>query len=447
MRRQPNQTPESLDPVDFYAARRWAASTTANKEYDWRSYVRWCAANRVPYLPARSRHVVDFMHSQREFWGPARMRMVADTISDAHRALGYADPTDGEVRHYLVAAARAFAGGEEPRPVDAIPIAELDKLCSAPSSAALSQRASSARQAIALIASREHGLSWRQLGGAAVSATQDSVWLDLPQGGRIEITGAYLPEALAAAAELRGQKIRRLPAPDHLAALLKASARRAGMAVIVTAQLATALDDSAFEWMLGWTDVRFATDLRNRTIVVVGIALARRGIEMGQFDYRDFKEDPHGEGWRVRIRKSKTDVEGRGIDHFLAHSDHDSDGCGWCPACALAAWRFVLERRWGLTSGPLFPNLHGSVSRTPSRRLKTHDIRRIVIEVWRNGGGDPMARIASRTLRVSGATAASQAGMASQAIADLITKQDCVDSVGYYIRTPGGLASQYHLPL
>lgn len=447
MRRQPNVTPESLDPVDFFAARRWAASTTADKEHNWRSYVGWCAANRVPYLPATSRHIVDLMHSQREYWGPARMRMVADTISDAHRALGYADPTDGEVRRYLAAAARAFAGGAEPRPVDAIPIAQLDRLCSAPSSAALSQRASAARQAIALIASREHGLPWRQLGGAAVSATQDTVWLDLRQGGRIQITGAYLPEALAAAAELRRQKTRRLPQPHHLEASLKGSARRAGMAAIVTAELAAALDDSAFEWMLSWTDARFATDLRNRTIVVVGIALARRGIEMGQFDYGDFKEDPRGGGWQVRIRKSKTDVEGRGIDHYLAHSEHDGEGCGWCPACALAAWRYVLERRWGLGSGPLFPNLHGWVSRTPSGRLQTHDIRRIVIEVWRNGGGDPMARIASRTLRVSGATAASQAGLTAQEIADLITKHDCVDSVGYYIRTPGGPPSQYHLPL
>jgi integrase len=82
--------------------------------------------------------------------------------------------------------------------------------------------------------------------------------------------------------------------------------------------------------------------LRDRAILLLAFSLAARRSELVSLDVEDLEECP--EGLRVRIRRSKTDQEGRGAVVAV---------CRGSIACPVAA---VLDyvKAAGITSGPVF---------------------------------------------------------------------------------------------
>jgi hypothetical protein len=76
--------------------------------------------------------------------------------------------------------------------------------------------------------------------------------------------------------------------------------------------------------------------------------------------------------------------------------------------------------------------------------MTTQLVRLIVKRLWTRAGGDPNARIASRSIRVGGATTGREAGLSVAEIAEGITKHRCLDACSVYIRTGD---DQFHLPV
>lgn len=434
------------EPVGLLASRSRSDGHVSGLAYNWRRWLEWCAVNDVQALPASSEDVLVLLHSQRAFWGRHSMRNVADAIAQTHVAHGYPDPTVGRVRLYLASAFRALAGRGERHAIDPVRGHVAMELCAAPTTASPRLQVSGARQVLALTAVRDHGLTFTQIADAAVLAISATVTgLVVSDGQTVELSGPLAPEAFAAARQLQEHGVTDLTSSRLLRCGLNTTIARAGRADLTVDDLTTWSDDDV-AWVLNWTDATFAGDLRNRSAVLTGIALAARAISIGAFDIEDFASEDDGYGRDVVFRRSKGDQAGQGLPHHIGHSHDpgDQDPDPWCPACSLTAWLWVLEARWGLTTGPLFPRLTTPVNGTPTGRLTTPQLRRIVQQVWHHGGGDPLARIASRSLRVGGATSAHEAGFTIDEIHDLLLHRTPAHTPRY-IRGAQGPDALIHL--
>ncbi|MHB2208432.1 site-specific integrase [Methylobacterium sp. CM6257] len=84
------------------------------------------------------------------------------------------------------------------------------------------------------------------------------------------------------------------------------------------------------------------TGKRDRALLALGIAGAFRRSELVALDVADLVEDP--EGLRVRVRKSKTDLEGRGSEKAILHGRFSR------PVALVREWHDAA----GITDGPVF---------------------------------------------------------------------------------------------
>jgi len=409
------------DPVAYFSSRALAASTVAGHERRWERWIEWCQIHDINPVAARSPQVMVYLHSQVTYWGKEAMRNAADTIAQAHVALGMPDPTVGDVRAYVAATFRALANRGDDRPMTPILGFEAVEICSVPSSAAPAQRASAAHQVIALIAARRHRSTLGPLAGAALRRVgPETMALDLRNGEACVLDGAWSRVASQAFTELERQGTTTLASYGRLNSALKKTADRAGIARFRLPEAADWPEDD-FGTVIDWTDVTYATDLRDRTLVICGLELASRGIELGRFDIADFTPDGSpGGGWRVILRNHKTDRSMVGVDHYVGH--HHEDTGDWCPACSLGLW-------------------------LPAGRLATNQIRRIVLKVWNNGGGEALSRIGSRSIRRGSATTAHNAGWTASVIADRLLKHETLESTGRYIDDLTGPEGHFQLPV
>ena len=87
-----------------------------------------------------------------------------------------------------------------------------------------------------------------------------------------------------------------------------------------------------------------AAGLRDRALILLGFSSGRRRSELVGLDVEDLREVP--EGYRVLIRRSKTDQEGAGQEIGIPYGQHSET----CPVIALKAYLMAA----GLESGPLF---------------------------------------------------------------------------------------------
>jgi site-specific recombinase XerD len=143
--------------------------------------------------------------------------------------------------------------------------------------------------------------------------------------------------------------------------------------------------------------------IRDRALILVGFAGGCRRSVLAYLDVGDIAES--AEGLVIRVLRSKTDPEGKGIDVALPYGSGAS-----CPVRSYRAWISAA----GLTAGPAFRavNRHGCVS---AGRLDTGSIARIVKRAARAAGLDP-AVYAGHSLRAGFATQAFLNGAAEVSI-------------------------------
>jgi len=143
---------------------------------------------------------------------------------------------------------------------------------------------------------------------------------------------------------------------------------------------------------------------RNRALLLWGLALAARRSELVGLQVEDLEAMP--EGYRVTIRRSKTDQEGRGMVKAVVYGQHPVT----CPVQAMREW---LSRS-GISSGPVFR----SVSRTGrlgQAALSDWSVAAVVKEAAEAIGRDP-ASVAGHSLRRGFITEAARAGASERSI-------------------------------
>jgi integrase len=144
---------------------------------------------------------------------------------------------------------------------------------------------------------------------------------------------------------------------------------------------------------------------RDRALLLLGFGAALRRSELVSLDAEDVQET--AEGLRVRIRRSKTDLEARGDEVGVVRGQHpDVD-----PVRALNTWRILGE----IAAGPLFR----PVTRSDAVRRGRLSPQTVALVVQRAAGraGLPTPQaFAGHSLRSGCATQAALEGAPERAI-------------------------------
>ncbi len=122
--------------------------------------------------------------------------------------------------------------------------------------------------------------------------------------------------------------------------------------------------------------------LRDRALILLGFADAFRRIDLASLVWADLRVRPGGVV--VRLRRSKTDVTGRGRDAAIPHGS----GLGTCPVRALSAWRARCRQQLGAdwsTQLPVFLDV-GSAGRLRAEAITPEGITQVVRRRTREAG-------------------------------------------------------------
>lgn len=143
--------------------------------------------------------------------------------------------------------------------------------------------------------------------------------------------------------------------------------------------------------------------IRDRALLVVGMAGALRRSELVALDVSDVAETVNG--YVLTVRRSKTDQSGKSEHVALPYGSHAAT----CPVRALRAWREAS----GVTDGAVFRSVdrHGHVG----QRLGGAEVGRVVKRSAARAGLDA-ARYSGHSLRAGLATSAARAGRSDRAI-------------------------------
>ncbi|MCJ2054768.1 site-specific integrase [Methylobacterium sp. J-070] len=223
------------------------------------------------------------------------------------------------------------------------------------------------------------------------------------------------------AAIRHAHKLASLPDPtedEGVRAAIRGARRKAGVA---PTQKAAATAEILAALLMRTPDT--LTGKRDRALLALGFAGAFRRSELVALDVADLIEDP--EGLRVRVRRSKTDQEGRGLEKAIPHG------------------RFIrpvaLVREWldaaGITAGPVFRPVSrsGNVRQGEGVRLTTQAVADIIKRYCAAAGLDA-STFGAHSLRAGYITTAAERGADLARIMDQSGHRDPRTVVGYIRR-------------
>lgn len=187
-------------------------------------------------------------------------------------------------------------------------------------------------------------------------------------------------------------------------------------------------------------DLDTATGLRDRAILLLGLAAALRRSELAALATNDITR--HDGGLLLRIRRSKTDQTGHGDLIGIPLGTHPET----CPVHALQAWLDVSGRSLG-DGRPLFSRIHNRV-RIAGTALTGRSIARIIqaraSAAGISGDNDTHAAGATRSwvsghsLRAGHATSAAEQGVDPMTISRT-TRHRRLDTLARYVRPVSAL--------
>lgn len=223
---------------------------------------------------------------------------------------------------------------------------------------------------------------------------------------------------------------------------IKRAWQRAGMEGAYPRYDISRLAPEDFHWWVQLVDGHLAEHRDSMAFITLGVLLARRAIDLCRLDFEDVTAT--SSGYRLHFRITKTDPVGErgGLVKFVNHLASDG-ACGQvCPACVLRD-HLELQRRLGNSSGALF---RGYGSKGGCGRLTVEGAAIRVRLLWEKAGLPKEDTIGSRSLRVGGATSASEAGWDLATIAEL-TDHACLDMAMLYVRRHDPFSHQAALRL
>lgn len=165
------------------------------------------------------------------------------------------------------------------------------------------------------------------------------------------------------------------------------------------------------------------TGKRDRALLALGFAGAFRRSELVALDVSDLAEDP--EGLRVRVRRSKTDQEGRGIEKAIPHGRYIR------PVALIREWLDAA----GIVEGPVFRPVsrYGYVRQGNDVRLTAQAVADIMKKYTAAAGLDA-STFGVHSLRAGYITSAAERGADLARIMDQSGHRDPRTVVGYIRR-------------
>ncbi len=161
--------------------------------------------------------------------------------------------------------------------------------------------------------------------------------------------------------------------------------------------------------------------VRDRAVLVFGMACCLRRSELVALDVSDLERVP--EGLRVTVRRSKTDQEGRGAVVAVP------EGRQLRPVAALEAWL----RAAGVTEGPVFRRLTRDGTRATAEPMSDRAVARVVQARVAAAGLDA-ATFGGHSLRVGFVTAAAAAGASAFRMRE-VSRHKSIQVLADYVRT------------
>ena len=159
--------------------------------------------------------------------------------------------------------------------------------------------------------------------------------------------------------------------------------------------------------------------LRDRALLLLGFAGAFRRSELVALDVADLEETD--DGYKVTIRRSKTDQEGHGATIAIAR------GVTTCPVKAVKAWLHAA----GITEGPLFrPVAKGG--RLGAQRLTDKSVCDLV-KAYAARLGLKAADFGAHSLRAGFLTSAARRGASVFKMRD-VSRHKSMDVLQAYVR-------------
>jgi len=160
---------------------------------------------------------------------------------------------------------------------------------------------------------------------------------------------------------------------------------------------------------------------RDRALLLVGFAGGFRRSELVSLDVEDLTET--ADGLIVRVRRSKTDPEAKGITVALPYGSTAAT----CPVRSYRSWAAAAK----ITAGPAFRSVdrHGRVGRA---RMNAGSVARLIKRAAEAAGLDP-AGYAGHSLRAGFATQAFLNGAAEVSIMRQ-TRHKSLNTLRKYIR-------------
>lgn len=162
------------------------------------------------------------------------------------------------------------------------------------------------------------------------------------------------------------------------------------------------------------------TGVRNRALLLLGFATATRSNELARLEVEDVRFESRAQG-TVRIRRSKTDQEGKGAFVPIYRAKRRE----LCPMQALRDWTIAA----GIRSGPLFRPIDrfGRVGQTAIQCQTVYDI---VKQSCERAGMDPRL-FGSHSLRAGFVTSATRKGVPLEVIMRTTRHKNINTLLGY----------------
>ena len=145
--------------------------------------------------------------------------------------------------------------------------------------------------------------------------------------------------------------------------------------------------------------------IRDRALLLVGWAGCMRRSEIVSLRIEDLKED-HG-GYVIRLRRSKTDQEGRGAWKVIPRARQRE----FCPVHALQSWLQVGR----IADGYLFRGIDANTGLPRSGRMQPDRVADIVKDRIKQAGLDP-SKFSGHSLRAGFLTAAARMGASERSM-------------------------------
>ena len=364
--------------LDQLRASAWADGTLVTYGSGVRAWREWCRQENVPALPFDPKQVADHLvdlafrwegdQLLRDAFGQPVPAVTAGTVNNrlsglnkAAEFVGLPRPGDNIGVRELMRGIRRTLGTDPSLRKSALDLKGVVRCLEAATGASLT---SARNRAMVLLRARTRATAGQlaRLHWADVELKTDSVDLELAPTSRFGITrtvtvkrhrnpSVCLVRALMALQRISAQLGYVLTSPTG-----RPLTRQAIHLVVAGSAHGGAwselpqLSDRELAVMLDTTcPVTPLAEARDRALLLTGFYTARRRSELSALNWRDFID--HGtDGWEMKVRRSKTDQEGRGVTKWLPQADPSSDAP--CPATALREYHAVLTASLGRRPDP-----------------------------------------------------------------------------------------------